>query len=92
MPNSSLWFASVSQNKQWLCASTSENTYLYTNLEENMNLIQTLPKSYQKHKFSTNGEYLITGQSRKLTIYKLLCNLSKGEFYNTTSNLCETCQ
>ena len=43
------------------------------------------------HKFSYDGQYLIIGEYGDLIVYKLICDVSAGEFYNTTSDSCEVC-
>ena len=66
-------------------------TYIYTNIEGNLTKVQELPGSYYHHKFSKDGQYLIVGDYGSLKVYRLVCNVSEGEFYNTTSDQCESC-
>ena len=55
-------YASVDENKELLCVSTEEATYLYTNIGNCITERQALSGSYT-HKFSQDGQYLISGSS-----------------------------
>ena len=49
-----------------------------------MEKIQTFPKNSMTHKFSKDGQYIFIGR-KELNIYKLVCDVDKGEFYNVTT-------
>ena len=61
--SSHLWYSSVSESKEWLIAATETGTYIYSQIEDNITLIETLSGSEKCYIISDDGTYIIVGKS-----------------------------
>ena len=59
--SSDLWFAEVNQNRQLLFVCTLNQTYVYTDIENNITELQTLKGGQSYLKVSEDGKYVIIG-------------------------------
>ena len=59
--SSDLWFAEASQDRKLLFVCTLNQTYVYTDIEDNITELQTLKGGQSYLKVSEDGKYVIIG-------------------------------